>query len=69
MLLKKETYGDKPLSLTCKINFVNMRDNEVYMWLDYVNIVFCLFGVFRPNREFFTEFGDVTMTAVKSCKI
>ena len=51
MLLIKETYGDKPLSLACKMNFVNMRDNEVYMWLDYVNIVFCL-GFSVPIENF-----------------
>ena len=68
MLPIKETYGDKPLSPTCKINYVNMRDNEVYMWLDYVNIGLFVWE-FSSQSRIFHSYGDFTMTAVKGCKI
>ena len=67
MLLIKETYGDKPLSPTCKINYVNMRDDDVNKWLDYVNIVLFVW-CFSSQSRIFHSYEDVTMTAVKGCK-
>ena len=26
------------------------------------NLIVCLYGVFRPTQEYFTHFGDVTIT-------
>ena len=67
MLLIKDTHGDKPLSLTYKINYVNMRNSEVYMWIDYVNVFLFVLG-FSSQSRIFHSYGDVTTTAVKGCK-
>ena len=67
MLLKKDTHGDKPLPPTYKINYVNMRDDDVNKWLDYVDKFLFVWG-FSSRSRIFHSYGDVTTTAVKGCK-
>ena len=54
MLLKQYIYSDKPLPPTYKINYVNMRDDDVNKWLDYVNSehIFVCMGFFVPIENF-----------------
>ena len=59
---------------TCKINYVNTWHNCVNMRLIYVNLqhnyivlFVCLFGVYRPTREFFTHMETLPLP-VKGCK-
>ena len=55
MLLKKDTHGDKPLPPTYKINYVNMRDDDVNKWLDYVDKFLFVWVFFVPIENFFTH--------------
>ena len=51
MLLKKDTYGDKPLPPTYKI-YINKRDDDENKWLDYVNIILFVWVFFVPIENF-----------------
>ena len=44
-----------------------MRNSEVYMWIDYVNVFLFVLG-FSSQSRIFHSYGDVTTTAVKGCK-